>query len=58
MLLWFAFSISVCHLFKVNIITSKQGSVAPCLEVAVLLQTEKIKRSKKTGDSMARNELL
>ena len=57
-LLWFTFIISVFCLFKVNTMTPKQRSPARCFQVAVLLQTDKVKRIKMVGDSMARFDLL
>ena len=39
-------------------ITSEQSSVARCLQVAELLTSDKILKSKNAGDSMDRNELL
>ena len=58
MLLWFAFIISVFYLLKINTIISKEHFDAQCFQVVMLLWTEKTKRSKKDGDSMARFDLL
>ena len=58
MLLLFAFIISEFYLLKLNTITSKQRPATRWYQLIMLLQTDKIKRSKIAGDSMTTFDLL